>query len=104
MAVIHHYERLIFVRQIADPLQIRNDTVHGKNAVRSNQFDSCTRFIRCFQLFPQVFHIVVLIPESFCLAQTHTVDDTGVVQLITDHCVIRCQNGLKQPAVSIKTR
>ena len=32
----------------------------------------------------QISHVVVVVTITFCFAQTNTVDDAGMVQLVTD--------------------
>ena len=73
MGIINHYQGIVFVSQITDSLQIGNYTVHGEDAVSRNQTDAAVSSF--LQFFLQISHVIVLVAETFCLAQTNTVND-----------------------------
>ena len=102
VAVVNHNQSVVFVSQVANTLQVADDTVHGEYAVGSNQFDSCASFVSLFELRLEVCHVVVFVTESLCFAQTNTVDDGSMVELIADNCVFRSQDGLEETAVCIE--
>ena len=102
MAVINHNQRIVFISKITYTFQIADDSVHREHTVCCDQFDSCACFICSFQLCFQVFHIVVFITETFCFAETYSVDDGCVIQFITDDCIFCCQDRLKKATVCIK--
>jgi glycine C-acetyltransferase len=52
----------------------------------------------------QVGHVVVLVAQPRGLAESHAVDDRGVVQLVGDDGILRTQDRLKQPAVGVPAR
>ena len=101
MGIVHHDQRIISVREIADPFQIRNVAVHGKYAVCGDEFETCA--VGGFQLFLQVRHIVILIAETLCLAETDAVDDAGMVQGIADDGVFGSEQSFEESAVRIET-
>ena len=102
MAVVDHNQSIVFVCQVANTLQVADDTVHGEYAVGSNQFDSCAGFVSLFEFCLEVCHVVVFVTESLCFAQTNTVNDGSVVELIADNCIVSSQDGLEQTAVCIE--
>ena len=80
MAVIDHYERAVFVGEIAYALKVSDKAVHGENAVRRYELNAAI-FSR-FKLCAKVVHIVVLVAETLCLAETYAVDYACMVELV----------------------
>src|SRR5260221_12194113 len=75
--VIHHDQRAVAIGQIADLLQLRDRTVHGKHAVRGDHAHA--RTLRVLQRLLELVHVVVGVPQAARLAQANAVDDAGVV-------------------------
>ena len=100
MAVINHNECAVFICEIADSRKICNKTIHGEYAVGCNQLN--TAILCGFELCAKIIHIVVLIAETVCLAETNTVNDACMVQFIGNNCIVLTEKSLKQTAVSIE--
>ena len=98
--IVDHDERVVLLREIADALEVCDVAVHGEDAVGRDQLDAAV--LRLLELRLEVFHVVVVIAQALCLAQTHTVDDRRVVQLVGDDRVLRSEQGLKETAVRIE--
>ena len=77
MGVVHHYQGIVAVRQVADPFQIGNDAVHGKNPIGGN--DTKAAVGSRLELLLQVGHIVILVTQAFGLTKSNPVDDAGMV-------------------------
>lgn len=90
----------MLVCQIADLLQIRHDAIHGENAAGGDQLYAAV--LCSLQLGTQVLHIVVAVTELLRLAEADAVDDAGVVQFITDDCILGCQQCFKKTRVGIE--
>ena len=86
MRVVDHRERVVFFREIANRRQIRDRTIHRKTAVGGDQLK--TRIFRRAQLRFEIRHVVVLVTEALRFAEPDTVDDTSMIQFITDHCIL----------------
>ena len=80
VAVIDHYECAVFVCEVADALQVCDYTVHGEYAVCGDELN--TAVFCSLKLCAQIVHVVVLITEALCLAETYTVDDARVVEFV----------------------
>ena len=102
MGIVHHHHGVVLIRQIADPLQIGNNSVHGKNAVGGNQLDTGPCRIRRLQLRLQIRHVIVFVAVAFCLAKPHAVDNRSMIQFVGNHRILFPQQGFKQAAVGIE--
>ena len=102
VAVVHHHQGVKLIGQIADPLEVGDVAVHGEYAVGGNQQLLAAGSPGVLQAAAEIFHIVVLVAVPLGLAQPHTVNDGGVVQLVGDDRVLRPQKGLEQTAVGIE--
>ena len=102
MAVVHHHQGVVLVRQAAHALQVADNAIHGEHPVSGDELDTGSGLIRRLQLGLQVLHIVVLIAVALGFAQAHAIDDRGMVQLVADHGVLRGKQGLKQPPIGVK--
>ena len=100
--VIHHYQRVVFIRQIAHAFQVGDHAVHGEHAVGGDQHVAGTGFTGLFQAGFQLNHVVVGVAETLRFAQAYTVDDGGVVQGVGDNRVFCTEQGLKQTAVGVE--
>src|SRR5699024_10824958 len=78
VAVVNHNQRVVFVCQVADALQVADDAVHREDTVGRDQFDSGAGLASLFQFGFQVLHVVVFVSESLCFAKTDAVDDRSV--------------------------
>ena len=102
MAVVHHHQGVIFIRQVANSLQVRDVAVHGEYTVGGDHNGAAAGGLGGFQLGAQIFHVVIFVAEPLGLAQPHTVDDGGVVQLVGNNGILRPQQHFKQAAVGIE--
>ena len=100
--VIHHHQRVVFIRQIAHALQVGDHTVHGEHAVGGDQDVASPCFTGLFQARFQLHHVVVGVAETLRFAQAYAVDDGGVVQGVGDNRVFCAEQGLKQTAVGVE--
>ena len=88
--------------QLVNLVQLGDDAVHGKHAVRGNQLHAGSGGIRFLELGFQVRHVVVGVAEALGLAEAHAVNNGGVVQGIGNNGVVRGQEAFKQAAVGVK--
>ena len=102
MAVVHHDQGVELIGQVADALQVGDIAIHGEYAVGGDELHLAARAAGILQLGAEVVHIVVLIAVALGLAQTHAVDDGGVVQLVGDDGVLRPQQGLEEAPVGVE--
>lgn len=49
-------------------------------------------------------HVTVVVTETFGLAKTDAIDDTGVVQRVRDNSVLRGQDSFKDTRISVEAR
>ena len=102
VAVVHHRQRVEFIRKVADGLQVGDIAVHGEHAVGGDENFLAAGCAGRLELGAQIVHIVVLIAEALRLAETHAVDDGGVVQLVGNDGVLRAEQRLEQAAVGVE--
>ena len=100
MGIVHHDQRIIFIRQITDSLEIGNNAVHGENSVSSDHLDAGA--FGLFQAAAQIIHVVVFIAEALCFAETNAIDNAGMIELIRDDGIFRSEQGLEKTAVRIE--
>ena len=100
--VIHHHQRVVFIRQVAHAFQVGDHAVHGEHAVGRDQYVAGTRFACLFEPRFQLNHVVVGVAETLRFTQAYAVDDGGVVQGVGDNRVFCAEQGLKQTAVGVE--
>ncbi|MPN55836.1 hypothetical protein SDC9_203520 [bioreactor metagenome] len=100
MAVVHHDQRTVFLRKIADGGKVCNITFHRKHAVGGDELDS--RAVCRLQLLPKAIHVIVFIAIPRGFAEAHAVDDARVVELVRNHRVRIGQERFKQTAVRVE--
>ena len=62
-------QRAVFFSEITDAVQVSDKSIHGKYAIRGNELRAGAIGVRGLQLGFQVGCIVILVAESFRLAQ-----------------------------------
>ena len=102
--IIDHHQRLVFIGQRADAVEIGNDAVHREHPIGCDHLVARPGSISELQLRFEIRHIVVAIAKALCLAQAHTIDDAGVVEFIADHRIFLAQQRFEQTTVGIKAR
>ena len=102
MGVIDHHQRIVFIRQVANALQVGDHAIHREHAVGGDQHVTRAGLASFFQTRLQLLHIVVGIAEALRFTQTHAVDDRGMVQGVGDNGVFRPEQRFKQAAVGVK--
>ena len=100
VAVVHHHERAVLLRQIADRGQVCDGAIHRKHAVGGDELDP--RAVCRLQLLSQAAHVVVLIAITRGFAEAHAVDDARVVEFVGNHRVRIGQERFKQAAVCVE--
>ena len=102
VAVVHHYQRIELVGQVAYALEVGYVAVHGEHAVGGDELYLAAGILCVLKLGAKVFHIVVLIAIPLGLAEPHAVYYGGVVQLVGYHGVLGAQQGLEQASVCVE--
>ena len=102
MAVVKVDNGIVLGCQLVNLVQLSNDAVHGKDAVRGNQLHARSGGVRFLELGFQVCHVVVGITEALGFAEAHAVNNGSVVQGIGNNSVVCSQEAFKQPAVGVK--
>ncbi|SPX45653.1 Uncharacterised protein [Klebsiella pneumoniae] len=103
VGVIDHHQRIVFIRQVANALQVGDHAIHREHAVGGDQHVTRAGLASFFQTRLQLLHIVVGIAEALRFTQTHAVDDRGMVQGVGDNGVFRAEQRFKQAAVGVET-
>ena len=85
--IVYHHQRVVFFRQIADALEIRDRAVHRENAVGRDESEA--RAFGRLQLRLEIGHVVVLVTIALRFAEPHTVNDAGVIQFVGNDRVLR---------------
>ena len=80
MRLVHHYESIILLCQLANLVHRCHVTVHGEYTVCDN--DSETLSLSFLEAFLQLCHVSIGITISLGLAKTYAVDDGGMVQCV----------------------
>ena len=104
MTVIKVHQSAIFFRQRMNAREIGNHSVHRKDPIRRDQLVSRSVGIRLLQLSLQIREIIVGIAIALRFAQTHAINNRGMIERIRNHGVLRRQQGFEKPAVGIETR
>ena len=100
MRFVYHYQRIVFFCQFANLIHRSHITVHREHTVSSN--DTVALSLSFLQAAFQVSHVCIGITITFCLTQTHTVNDRSVVQCIGNDCILVGQQRFEQTTVCIK--
>lgn len=48
-------------------------------------------------------HVSMLVSIFLCFTQPDTIDDGGMIQFITNHCIFRCEQSFEQSCIRIET-
>src|SRR5262249_48591223 len=99
--VVYHYERVIFVREIADASQVGDEAVHREHAIRRDEPRARTG--RFLQALLQHAESVVRVAQALRLAEADAVDDAPVIERSGDDGVPFVQQRLEETAVRIET-
>jgi hypothetical protein len=83
MRIVDHNHRTEFLCRIAYRRQIGDRAIHREDTVGCDKFVSRSFFRGFAELLAQVGRVVVPITVSLCFAESDSVDDGSVVQLIT---------------------
>ena len=86
VTVVHDHRCIIPIRQLDDPIELREIAIHGEDPVRRDQAKPVG--CRVAQLGFQVCHIGVRIAEPGGLAEPDAVNQAGVVQGVADDGVL----------------
>ena len=102
VAVVDVDERVVAFGEIADLVELRDDAVHGEDAVGGDELEARAGRIGGFELRFEVGHVVVLVAVALRLAEAHAVDDGRVVQLIGDDGVFGAQQCFEEAAIGVE--
>src|SRR5262249_36261307 len=100
VALVAHHQRVVFFCQRNNFIHLRNGAVHRTSAVGNH--NAAAVLLSFFQLGFKVVHIVVLVAETFRFAQTHSVNNRGVVQFVADDGIFFIKQRLKHTTVGIE--
>src|SRR5262249_54998608 len=76
--------------------------VHAEDAVRGDQTQP--GLLRFLEPPFQLGHVIVSVTEAVGLAQAHSVDDAGVIQLVRQDRVFFSKDRLEEPTVGVPAR
>mmetsp|Transcript_38072 Transcript_38072/g.95765 ORF Transcript_38072/g.95765 Transcript_38072/m.95765 type:complete len:240 (+) Transcript_38072:1486-2205(+) len=102
MTFVDHDQGFVFVGQITNLFQGSNITVHAEHTIGDHHLRRTTLIGGSTQLILEVTHVHVLVAVAFRLAQSNTVDDGSVVELIRDDGVLRIEHDLEETGVRVK--
>ena len=100
MALIDHDQRVVLLGKGADLVQRGGVAVHGEDTVGDD--DAETLLLGLLEALLQLVHVGVGVAVADGLAQTHAVDDRGVVQRVGDDGVLVGEQRLEDTAVRIE--
>ncbi len=100
MALVDHHQSVVFLSQGADLVQRSGIAVHREDPVGAD--DAETLRLRFLETLLQFGHVGIGITIAHGLAQTHAVDDRGMVQRIGNDGVLLREKGFENAAVGIE--
>ena len=100
MAFVHHHERIVLLCQVTNLVHRSDIAVHGEDTVCHDNAEAL--FLGSLQLALQICHICICIAIALGLAQTHTIDDAGMIQGIRNDSILLGQQGLEDTAIGIE--
>ena len=102
VAFVDVHQRAVFFRQRGDLIQRGDEAVHREHAVGGDQNGARAVGLGLLELLLQIGHVAVGVAIPLGLAQTHAVDDRGVVEGVGDDRVVLVQQWFEQAAVGIE--
>src|SRR6266542_2881840 len=102
VAVIHHHERVVSLRQPADLGERREVAVHGEDTVGGDQAVPGAPGLLEDAL--EVGDIAMLVAVALGSAEPDAVDDGGVVEGIGDDGIALAEERLEEPPVGVEAR
>ena len=100
VALVHHNQCIVFLRQFVNLIQRTYITVHREDAVGRD--DTETLRLSFLELLLEVIHVAVRITITHRLAKTYAVDDRRMVESIRDDRVLFRQQRFEQASVGVK--
>ena len=100
MAIVDAHRCAILISQVADFRQFRQVAIHAENTIGEDHLE--TAVLRLFELLLEVSHVVVLVAEALSFAESHAIDDAGMVQLIGENRVLLGEQRFEEPAIRIE--
>src|SRR5664280_2326780 len=83
MRIIDHGDGVVFLRELHNTRKRSNVTIHAEDTVRDNQLGALILLMLLEFLF-QACHITMLEGYDLRLAQSASIDDAGMVQLVAE--------------------
>ena len=103
MRVVHHHDRAILFRHLAQPGQRPNIAIHRKHAVGDHQFPP-RLILHAGQLLFGVRHIFVAENQDLRSRQPRSIDDRRMVQLIGDDEIFLAQQRRNRSRIRRESR
>ena len=100
MAFVHHHQSIVLFGQVADLVHRGHIAVHAEHAVGADDAESLG--LGLLEAAFEIFHVGILVAVANRLAETHAVDNGGVVERIGDDGVFRCEQRLEHTAVGVE--
>ena len=100
VALVHHHQGVVFLREVADLVHRGDVAVHREDAVGDD--DAEPLGLGFLQAALEVCHVGVRVAVADRLAQAHAVDDGGMVERVGDDGVLGREQGLEHAAVGIE--
>ena len=100
VTLIHEEHTLMLLRQLNDLRQWGDVSIHREDPVRDNEPVRAALGLNEETL--EVSHVQVLVAETLGLAETNTIDNGGMVELIRDDGVFSTENALKYSSIGVK--
>ena len=102
VAVVHHHQRIVGIRQTANVHEIGEIAIHGEDAIGDDDDAPGTCPARGFQLGLEIIHVAIGESVALGLRQPDAIDDRGVVQRIRDDGVLLAEQRLEDGAVGVE--
>ena len=100
VALVHHHQRVVLLGQCADLVERCGVAVHREHAVGAD--DAEPLGLRLPETLLQFGHVGIGVTVAHGLAQTHAVDDRGVVECVGDDGVLLGEERLEHAAVGVE--
>ena len=101
VALVDHDQSVVFLGQGADFVERGGIAVHREYAVGAD--DAETLCLRLLETLLQVGHVGIGVTVTYGFAETHAVDDRGVVQGVGDDGVLLAEERFEDTPVGIET-
>src|SRR5687768_17515990 len=100
VTIIYHHHCIILLCQVANLVNLSDDTIHGKHTVGCNQPSADALYF--LHDFLMIMHAIVRISIPGSFAKPDAIDDGSMIELVRNDCILFIQKRFKYPSVCIE--